>query len=173
LNNLTKGLIVIVAILAIGAGLVFWKTKVVGHGGEELNSITAEEMKVLLKDAPPTELKKLADNPEQKKKIAENLEQLLAVASQARKEGFADDPNARRELESIRSVITATVYDEKINKDKGQMPPFGFITEDQVKEFWGEGAPEPSSFQTTMDNIGLGWVSGNFCFPKYESRADC
>jgi len=160
LNNITKGLIVIVAILAIGAGLVFWKTKVAGHG-EELNSISAEEMQILLKDAPPMELKKLADSPEQKKKIAENLEQLLAVASQARKEGFADEPNTRRELDSIRTVITATVYDEKINKDKGQMPPFGFITEEQVKGFWGEGAPEPTGFQTAMDNIGLGWVSGN------------
>ncbi|MEJ7861292.1 MAG: peptidylprolyl isomerase [Pyrinomonadaceae bacterium] len=160
MNNFTKGLIVIVAILAIGAGLVFWKTKVAGHG-EELNSISAEEMQILLKDAPPMELKKLADSPEQKKKIAENLEQLLAVASQARKEGFAEEPNTRRELESIRSVITATVYDEKVNKDKGQMPPFGFITEDQVKEFWGEGAAEPTGFQTAMDKIGLGWVSGN------------
>jgi hypothetical protein len=160
LNNLTKGLIVIVAVLAIGAGLVFWKTKVAGHG-EELNSISAEEMQVLLKDANPMELKKLADSPEQKKKIAENLEQLLAVASQARKEGFAEEPNVRRELDSIRSVITATIYDEKTNKGKGQMPPFGFITEEQVKEFWGENQAEPTGFQSAMDKIGLGWVSGN------------
>ncbi|MEJ7700151.1 MAG: hypothetical protein WKF71_10965 [Pyrinomonadaceae bacterium] len=134
MNNLTKGLIVIVAILAIGAGLVFWKTKVAGHG-EELNSISAEEMQILLKDANPMELKKLADSPEQKKKIAENLEQLLAVASQARKEGFAEEPNVRRELESIRSVITATIYDEKTNKGKGQMPPSDLLPKNRSKNF--------------------------------------
>jgi len=41
------------------------------------------------------------------------------------------------------------------------MPPFGFITEEQVKEFWGENQAEPTGFQSAMDKIGLGWVSGN------------
>ncbi len=83
-----------------------------GHG-ENLNQITAEDMQVLLKDADPRQLKALTDNPEQKKKISENLSQLLAVASQARKEGLADDPIVKQELENIRKVITATIYDQK------------------------------------------------------------
>lgn len=154
-----KGVIVIAVILGIGAGLVFWKTKVGGghHGDEALNRVTKEDMKLLLADANPMQLQQLAGSPEAKKKIADNIKQLLAVASQARKEGLANDPNIQRELESTRAIVTASLYDQKINKDKGEMPPFGFITEDRVKEFWGDDpAPEPTGFQAAMSKIGLG-----------------
>ncbi len=164
MSNLTKGVAVIAVILAIGVGLVVWKTKVGGHGGESLNRITKEEMTVLLADANPMQLQQLSANPEAKKKIAENIRKLLAVAGQARKEGLTEDPNVKREMESTRSIVTASLYDKKINEGKGQMPPFSFITEDQVKEFWGnaeEAAAEPSGFQSAMDKIGLGGLFGN------------
>ena len=138
MSALAKGLSVIAVILLIGAGLVFWKMKYGSHG-EDLNQISAADMQILLKDANPMQLKALGDNPEQKKKISENLSQLLAVASQARKEGLANEPNVKQEMENIRNVITASIYDQKINKDKGPMPQFGYISEDQVKQFWGEG----------------------------------
>ena len=128
MSALAKGLSVIVVILLIGAGLVFWKMKVGGSGGD-LTHLTDEDMQILLKDANPMQLKALAENPEQKKKISENIKQLLAVASQARKDGIAEDPNVKQELENIREVITATVYDQKVNKDKGPMPQFGYISE--------------------------------------------
>jgi len=144
MSGLAKGLIIALVVLGLGAGLVYWKTKVGGHG-EDLNRVTAEEMQILLRDANPMQLKTLAESPEQKKKIAENIKQLLAVASQARKEGFSDNPDIRHELDNIRAVVTASVYDKKINEGKGEeMPPFGFITEDQIKEFWGEKEAEPS-----------------------------
>lgn len=164
MSNLTKGVAVIAVILAIGVGLVVWKTKVGGHGGESLNRISKEEMTVLLADANPAQLQQLSANPEAKKKIAENIRQLLAVAGQARKEGLAEDPNVKREMESTRSIVTASLYDKKINEGKGQMPPFSFITEEQVKEFWGspeEAAAEPSGFQSAMDKIGLGGLFGD------------
>ena len=109
MSNLTKGIAVIAVILAIGAGLVIWKTKVGGgHGGEALNRITREEMMTLLADANPMQLQQLSSDPEAKKKIAENIKQLLAVAGQARKEGLANDPNVQRELVSTRSIVTAS-----------------------------------------------------------------
>ena len=151
LSALTKGLSVIVVILLIGAGLVFWKIKFGGHGAD-LNHLTAEDMQLLLKDANPQQLKALADNPEQKAKISENLEQLLAVASQARKEGLANEPNVKQELENIRAVITATIYDQKINKDKGPMPQFGYISEDQVKAYWSEGGNHEAEFKKFIDS---------------------
>ena len=164
MSNFIKGLLVIAVILAIGVGLVVWKTKVGGHGNESLNRITKEEMTTLLADANPMQLQQLSSDPEAKKKIAENIKQLLAVAGQARKEGLAEDPNVRRELESTRSIVTASLYDKKINEGKGQMPPFSFITEEQVKEFWGNpeaAAAEPSGFQSAMDKIGIGGLFGD------------
>jgi hypothetical protein len=157
LSNLTKGVAVIAVILAIGVGLVVWKTKAGGHSDSSLTRLTKEDMAVLLADANPMQLQQLASNPEAKKKIAENIKQLLAVASQARKEGLANDENVKRELNSTRSIVTASLYDKHINEGKGQMPPFSFITEDQVKEFWGEQpAAEPTGFQGFLHKIGLG-----------------
>ncbi len=158
MSNLTKGVAVIAVILAIGAGLVVWKTTVGGHHGDEsLNRLTKQDMAFLLADANPMQLQQLSSNPEAKKKIAENIRQLLAVAGQARKEGLANDENVKRELESTRSIVTASLYDKHINKDKGQMPPFSFITEEQVKQFWGEEpAAQPTGVQGFLQKIGLG-----------------
>jgi hypothetical protein len=157
-----KGVVVIAVILAIGAGLVVWKTKVGGHGDESLNRVTKEDMTLLLADANPMQLQQLASSPDAKKKIAENIKQLLAVASQARKEGLANDPNVKLELDSTRSIVTASLYDQHVNKDKGQMPPFSFVTEEQVKQFWGEQpAAETTGFVAAMDKIGLGSLFGN------------
>jgi parvulin-like peptidyl-prolyl isomerase len=99
-------------------------------------------------------LKRLAEDPEMKKTQIENLKQLLAFASQAQKEGLAAEPNNRRELENIRAEILAVNYDREINKDKGPMPAFGFITEDQVKAFWGDEGHQVGG--TFWDKIGLG-----------------
>lgn len=160
---LPKALAVIAVLLALGIGLVVWKTKFAGHHDAPLTRITNEDIQVLLKDANPMQLKAIAASPEQKKKVIESLRQLLAVASQARKEGIADDPNVKRELESIRSLIIATNYDEKINKGKPEMPPFSFITEDQVKEFYeGSGAAvHEAEFKQFLDaKIALARESG-------------
>lgn len=162
MSALAKSLAVILVLLGIGAGLVFWKSKVGGHNEATLNHISKEDMAVLLKDANPMQLKQLSENPEAKKKIAENIRQLLAVASQARKEGIADDPNIKSELENIRTVLTATIYDQKINGDKGPMPPFGYITEEQTKEFWNDSSHE-AEFKKFLDSkIALARESGKF-----------
>lgn len=162
MSALTKSLIVLLVILGLGAGLVFWKTKFASHGDEALNRVTKEDMAILLKDANPMQLKQLASNPEAKQKIAENIRQLLAVASQARKEGIADEPNVKRELENIRTVLTATIYDQKINGDKGPMPPFGYITEEQTKAFLSDASHE-AEFKEFLDSkLAIAKESGKF-----------
>ncbi len=164
-STLPKALAVIAVLLLVGVGLVVWKTKFATHPDEPLTKVTAEDMQILLKDANPMQLKAIASNPEQKKKIAESLQQLLAVASQARKDGIANDPNVKNELESIRSLITASLYDKKINEGKAQMPPFSFITEDQVKAFWegGDTARHEAEFKQFLDSkIALAKESGKF-----------
>ncbi len=152
----------IAVILAIGVGLVVWKTKVGGHGGESLNRITKEDMALILKDADPSQLQAISASPDAKKKIAENIKQLLAVASQARKDGLAEDPNVKTELESTRAIVTASLYDKKINEGKGPMPPFSFITEDQIKE--ASAKPEfESDFKKFLDSkLALAKESGRF-----------
>ncbi len=162
-SALPKALAVLAVLLALGIGLVVWKTKFAGHHDEVLTRVSKEDMQLLLKDATPAQLKAIGESPEQKKKVAESLRQLLAVASQAKKDGVAEDPNVKRELESIRSLITASLYDKKINEGKAQMPPFSFITEDQIKEFWsgGNAARHEAEFKQFLDaKIALARESG-------------
>lgn len=161
LSNLTKGIILVVAILGIGAGLVVWKNKVGGAASTSFNSISRSEIEMLLADVAktnPTVLKKLATNPEMKKQQIDNLKQLLAFASEAVREGMADDPTNKQELDNIRSEIIAVNYDREINKDKGPMPAFGYITDDQVKAYWAE-AQTPPPAQSFMEKIGFGGTS--------------
>lgn len=137
------------------------KVRQVPQRQEILNRITKEDITLLLKDADPMKLKQLAVNPKAKGEIAENLRQLLAVASQAGKEGLAEDPIVRRELESIRLAVIASLYDKKINGGKGAMPPFSFITKEQVKAFWGEELTEPGGLHSTLNKVGSGALAGN------------
>jgi parvulin-like peptidyl-prolyl isomerase len=171
LSNLAKAAILLLVILGIGAGLVVWKNKVGGHAGTSFNSITRGEIEMLLADVAkvnPMVLKRFADDPEMKKKQIENLKQLLAFASEAQKEGLDNEPEVRQELENIRSEVIAVNYDREINKDKGPMPPFGFITEDRIKEFWGEGDQAPQGFVANLkDKIGLGKADHEMEFEQF------
>ncbi|MGB7070117.1 MAG: peptidylprolyl isomerase [Pyrinomonadaceae bacterium] len=157
MSNLKKGLVLVIVVLAIGGGLVFWKNKVGGHGSHSFNSISKEEIEMLLADVAktnPMALKRLAEDPKMKTEQLENLKQLLAFASQAQAEGLADEPDNKRELENIRAEIVSVNYDREINKDKGPMPPFGFIAEDRIKAFWGDG--EQPVETGWLEKIGLG-----------------
>ena len=129
-----------------------------GQGSTDFKSISKAEITSLLQDVAktnPMALKRLAEDPEMKRAQLINLKQLLAFATQAQRDGLADDPINRRELENIRAEVTAINYDKEINKNKGTMPPFGFISEAQVKAFWVEGPSAKSretEFQQFMDS---------------------
>ncbi len=153
MSNLIKGIILVVVILAIGAGLVIWKRNTVG--GTSFNSISRAEIEMLLADVAksnPAVLKRLAEDPDMKKQQIENLKQLLAFASQAQKDGLADIPGNKQELENIRAEVTAVNYDREINKDKGPMPPFGFISEEQVNGFWAENPEHENEFNSFLSS---------------------
>ena len=156
MSNLTKALILIVVVIAIGAGLVVWKNKV-GATSTSFNSISKEEMELLLSDVVKTNpmvLKKLKEDPEMKKQQLESLKELLAFATQAQHDGLANDEANKQELKNIQAEVEAVSYDREINKDKGPMPAFGFITEDQTKAFWDDATPPSKG--GLLQKLGLG-----------------
>lgn len=171
MSNLTKGLILLLAILGIGAGLVVWKNKVGGHSSGSFNSISREEVEMLLADVAksnPMVLKRFSEDPEMKKQQLENLKQLLAFASAAKSEGVADEPNNRQELRNIAHEVIAVNYDREIHKDAGPMPPFGFIKEDEINAFWGQGEQAPQGAWASFKNkIGLGPKDNELEFQKF------
>jgi parvulin-like peptidyl-prolyl isomerase len=158
------------AILVIGLGLAYWKSTV-GHTAGKFNSISKQEVEMLLADVAKTNpmvLERFKDDPELKKQQLDNLKELLAFASQAQKEGLANESPYKEELENIRNEVVAVSYDKHINEGKGPMPPFGFITEDQVKAFWGEGQQQDKGFfENLKDKIGLGAKDHELEFKKF------
>jgi len=129
-----------------------------GQGPTDFRSLTKAEIEMLLKDVAksnPMALKRFAEDPAMKKQQLESIKQLLAFATQAQKDGLADDPINRRELENIRVETTAVNYDTELNKNKGPMPPFGFISEARIKSFWTASPTAKSreaEFQQFMDS---------------------
>ncbi|HEX6124850.1 MAG TPA: peptidylprolyl isomerase, partial [Pyrinomonadaceae bacterium] len=84
------------------------------------------------------------------------------------REGLTNEPNNRQELKNIRSEVVAVNYDREINKDKGPMPPFGFITEDQINAFWGQGdAASQGAWASFKNKIGLGPQNNELEFQKF------
>lgn len=165
----------LLAVLGIGAGLVVWKNKVGGGhvSAASFNSISKEEIELLLADLAkqnPMVLKRFEQDPEMKKQQLDSLKQLLAFASQAKKDGMADDATNKQELESIGSEVVAVNYDKEINKDKGPMPPFGFVSEDQVNAFWNP-QPETGFFASLKNKLGMGHEDRELAFQKFlESK---
>jgi PPIC-type PPIASE domain len=149
LNTVGKALLILGVVLAIGGGLLFWKTKV--QSAENWTNVSKDQMETILKDLNPAMIKQISSTPDGKAKITEELKKLLAFAAQARKEGMADTPDSKQQLDIMRSQITATFYDKEIHKGE-QMPPFGFIKAEDVEAFYGK-AGSAEKFDVFMKNI--------------------
>jgi parvulin-like peptidyl-prolyl isomerase len=165
-------LILLLVVLGIGAGLVVWKNKVGGThvSAASFNSISKEEIELLLRDLAkvnPMVLKRFEQDPTMKKQQLDNLKQLLAFASQAQKDGLANEPTNKQELENIRAEVIAVNYDKEMNADKGPMPPFGFISEEQVTAFWNQNQEGKGFMSSLKDKVGLGEEDRELAFQKF------
>ena len=71
-------------------------------------------------------------------------------------------------LKNIAHEVIAVNYDREIHKDAGPMPPFGFIKEDEINAFWGEGDQAPQGAWASLKNkIGLGPKDNELEFQKF------
>ncbi len=138
-SALVRAVALILVIFIIGIGLLIWKERVFkAHFLSKYSlptKITEEDLQILYKGENPRFIKKLSESESARRKTLENIKQTLAFAQQAIKEGLLDE-EAKETFEEIKLVVTAQSYDMEKNKDKGPMPPFGFIEEEEVKKFY-------------------------------------
>ncbi len=114
----TKALIAGLVAIAISVGVIFWVAKAKrAHG---LTSLTAQDMQVLAESLSPMARMQLANNPEERKKMSEELKKILAVAEEARREGVADRPEVKRQLEAGRLFVIAQMYVKKQREAKAK-----------------------------------------------------
>jgi hypothetical protein len=114
----TKAIIVAAFALVASVGLIFWQAK--HSGAQTLTSLTPEDMTLLTESFPPMERLKLSQNAEERKKLAEDLKRILAVAEQARKEGYADKPEVKRQFDATRILVVAQTYVKKQREANAQ-----------------------------------------------------
>ncbi len=161
MSTLVRALIVLSVVLGLGACLVIWEIYA-GKGHEESeNSVTKAEMEALIRDIDPMQRKAMAENKDQKAKLLNSLKDVLAIASEARKHGYAKRPLIKSEFKFFDRAILAVSYDQKINAGKGPMPAFGFISEDRVKAFWGEDK-QSGAISWIWDQVNARWHQGEF-----------
>lgn len=148
MTTLSKALTILAIILAVGIGLVVWKTKVGGHGrrGGSSTKLTKTDMQNLLPfvvgQGNPMALRQLADKPEIKEKLVDSIKEFFAVASQARKDGLADEKQNKFILDYIRTQIVAVNYDREKNKGKEAAAPFSTISKEDTDAFYQKPANE-------------------------------
>ena len=87
-------------------------------------------------------LKRLAEDPKEKQEMIDNLKEFFAVASQARKDGLANDPQIKILFDFIRAQIIARNYDEEKNKENKAAAPFSSITKEQIDAYYQNSANE-------------------------------
>src|SRR6185369_15770481 len=88
-----------------------------------LAKITKSDLQLLLKDASP-ETQKRFEEPEWRQQQIQSLKEILAMGSEAIKEGLVTD-NVLNRLNDLQIDMTAIEYDKKINKSQ---TPFSLIT---------------------------------------------
>lgn len=100
-----------------------------------ITQVTKQDFAILLKDASPTLLQRLASDPETRKKQVSAVRELLALASQAVNEGLVT-PDEIFELENIRIESTAVAYDDQVLKNKSDR--FSGITKERIEAFYAK-----------------------------------
>jgi hypothetical protein len=170
LSTASKFIVLFAIIISIGLGLVVWNTY--GKSGPDFSVITAEEMEAFLRDAYPEFLQQIENDPKQLEERLEGLKELFALAGAA-KYKFKDEPEVMHSLEIIEMLTWATTWDKEKHKDVGPMPPFGFITEEQINDFWGEGQSSTSSATVKLrEGIFERVVKTQFAMAKRTKRID-
>jgi parvulin-like peptidyl-prolyl isomerase len=138
-NSTTKALIAGGLAILFAAGLVFWQVKAGRAAAVEL---TADDMAKVAESFPPQAQMQLASDPEARKEFAKGLKEMLAIAEEARAEGFADKPEMKRQLELARSVIIGQNYLEEQSKKTPGATPASLVTQAEIDAFLKEAGQE-------------------------------
>lgn len=144
MSTATKFIVLVAIMISLGLGLVIWKTTY-GKAGTDFSVITTAEMEAFLEGAGPEVQQRVSgDRQEFERQIAE----IFSIANAA-KYHFKDDKEVMHSLQVIEMLVVAQNWDREKHKDSGPMPPFGFISQEQIDDFWGEG--QSSTSQATVN----------------------
>lgn len=107
-----------------------------------LTKMTGEDVAALFKTAPPETLQRAASDPKLIEDTLKQIKDILAIAAEARKQGIADEPEMKTQLEFLASQIVAIEYDREQTGEKAAGPPFAKVTAEEVEAMMKEAGNE-------------------------------
>ena len=110
-----------------------------------ITQLTGEQLSLVLpKLAPPQALAQLAGNNEQIEVLLKQVKQVLALAAEARKNGIADEPAVKQQLDFTSASVLAIEFEKDQNKTAPGSPaaPFSSIKPEDVAAFMAETGNE-------------------------------
>jgi parvulin-like peptidyl-prolyl isomerase len=155
LNSTTKAIIAAAFAVVVSVGLIFWQSRY--GGAHAMTSLTPEDMTLLTETFPPAEQLKLSGSAEERKKLAEDLKKILAVAEQARKEGYADKPEVKRQFDATRVLVVAQTFVKK-QRDSNAKAADVMPKPDEIEAFTKDPNKAKQSDQYLEDLQKLGLV---------------
>ena len=138
MNATTKALIAAGIAILFAVGLVVWQVKAGRKGAVNLS---AADMETIVAGFPPQAQAQLAESPETRKDFAKDLREMLALAEEAKAEGFADRPEMKRQLGLANSLVIGQNYLEEQRKaatGAQGAPPAAGITQAETDAFLAE-----------------------------------
>lgn len=148
---------VTVAALLIVVGLVVWsviqeRANAAKTESEILKEIDQKELAEVLKSeatADVTSIRELSESPEKRKEFLDGLEEHLALAAQARREGYADVEAFKINLAYKTDILLADLYQAKLSEGKDRLhvvPPA------DMEKVWKDPSNE-ERYERTMDAL--------------------
>jgi hypothetical protein len=143
-------LIIGLVFIAITGGFAIWKVvdakaKTAKLEAEMLRSLTKEDLVMVLKSQEvyePERIGGIVNSPESRKAFLRGIKEHLALAASARREGMADDPNFKLNMQIKERRVLADLYFHKLNeewkrtkKEDEKEPPF-IISKEQLAAVW-------------------------------------
>lgn len=104
----------------------------------------AELSQVLQRLVPPQGLAQLAGDPQRVEALLKQIKQVLTIAAEARKNGVADDPAVKQQLDFTGSSVLAIEFDKEQSKAASSAPaaPFASIKPEEIAAFMAESGNE-------------------------------
>lgn len=160
----SRALAAIGAIAVLAIGLLVWQVYIgaESHSDSAITKLTSEDLGILVESSlPPQQVAQLANDPEARKQFIEKvvktqLVQLLALASEARKEGIQNDEIIKQKLEFSQNLVIARLYDQEQRQNQASpvpAPPFGNITKEEADEYLQKHQEEYKKYEELVKTL--------------------
>ncbi|HYO63693.1 MAG TPA: peptidylprolyl isomerase [Pyrinomonadaceae bacterium] len=147
MKSTTKAIIAVAFAVAVAAGLIFWQAK---GGFARPVTMTAEDMSLLVESMPPQAQMALSRSEEERKEFAKNIREMLALAEEGRKQGLADKPEVKRQIELMRQLVISRAY--MLKQQEGGKAPDQIVPKEEIEAFLKEPGQD-AKFNEFVDDV--------------------